>query len=357
MRAQHGLLRGRRGLGAAVAAALAALALVLVPAGLSVAGAAFSGTTVDTGDQLATSRLQPPSGLTATQSCTAAPTITERTATSATGTGSVTLAMPSGTSAGDVLVAHVAYHDGGVTLSAPSTWARLGQTTDSGTHVTSAVYWKVAAAGEPTAVFSHPTDTAAVMAAGLTAFVGASGATAPAIAGASGSSATATTPSLTTTATNVAVLHLFSKTHEALPAPAGTTSLFGVVNGSGTGSVGVRGAVETFAGPGSTPARSATSPTADSSAWVTQAVVLQRVRDTPSAALSWTPTSSSWASGYVLAREVGGAAPVTSTVSGASTASATQSPLVNDTAYVFRLTTSKGTWRSTSVTASLTPSC
>ena len=354
MRRQQGSRWGRRGLVAAVVAALAAVALVLAPAWLHGTGAAFSATTASTGDELATGRLQPPSGLTVTQTCAAAPAITQRTPSSSTGTASVTLPMPPGTAAGDVLVAHVGYHDRAVALTAPSGWTLLGQTTDSGNHVTSAVYWKVATAGEPSAVFGHPDGASAVLAAGLTAFVGARE-VAPQYGSATGSGTTATTPSLTTTATGVAVVHLLTKTREALPAPSGTTDLYGAVAAPGSGGVGVRGAVETSAGPGATPSRSATG--AESSAWVTQALVLQRVRDTPSAALSWTPSTSSWAGGYVLSREVGGSTQATTMLPGVSTAGAAQGPLVNGTAYTFRLTTTGGTWRSSSVTAGLSPSC
>lgn len=356
MAAQHRPRRGRRGLFAATAAALAALALVLAPTALDGTRASFSATTANAGDELATGQVQPPSGLTVAQSCAAASSITQRTATTDDGTASVVLPMPSGTTTGDLLVAHVAYHDGAVILGAPSGWVRLGQTTDGGQHVTSAVYWKVAAAGEPTAVFSHPDGATGVMAAGLIAFVGARP-TAPAIAAATNSGTTATTPSLTTTATGVTVAHLFSKTREALPAPTGMTNRYQRASGTGTGNVGVSAAVETFAGPGSTPSRSATSTTGDSSAWVAQALVLQRVRDTPSAQLSWTASPSSWASGYVLDRVVGGSVQATAMPPGVATVSATQGPLVNGTAYTFRLTTARDTWRSTSVTTLLTPNC
>ncbi|MGY1803834.1 hypothetical protein ACI78T_11195 [Blastococcus sp. SYSU D00922] len=350
MRAHRGTRRGLR----AVAAGLAALALVLAPAALDGTRAAFSATTSNAGDELATRQLQPPSGLTVTQSCAAAPAITRRASTTDTGTASVTLPMPAGTTAGDFLLAHVAYHDGVQPLTAPSSWALLGQTTNSGS-VTSAVYWKVAGTGEPGAVFRHPdTSSGVLFAGGLTAFRGVRPVT-PLFAGVDGSSSTPTTPSVSTSNSGVQVVHLFSKTQGPVDPASGATDFYGAATGSGdTVHVGIRGAGETFAGPGSTPARSATAAT--SSRWVAQTVVLQRAAGTPSANLQWTASPSSWAGGYELTRE-GGVVQAPQPVPGVATTSATNGPLVNGTSYTFRLTTSRGTWRSTAVAAGLTPNC
>ena len=64
MHAQRGRRRGRRGLLAAVGAALTALALVLAPSALDGARASFAATAVNSGDQWVADQLQPPSGLT-----------------------------------------------------------------------------------------------------------------------------------------------------------------------------------------------------------------------------------------------------------------------------------------------------
>src|SRR3954452_10319753 len=119
MRAQRGPRRGRRALLAATAAPPAALALVLAPATLDGTRATFSATTANAGDELATNQLQPPSGLTVTKTCAAAPAITHRTATGAQGTTSVTLPLPLGTTAGDLLMAQIVYADGAETITAP----------------------------------------------------------------------------------------------------------------------------------------------------------------------------------------------------------------------------------------------
>jgi hypothetical protein len=354
MRAKHRLRRRRPGLLAVVVAVLSALALVLGPAALDGARASFSATTVNTGDELVADQLQPPSGLTATQSCTSTSAITQIGSTTATGTASVTLQMPNGIAAGDYLLAHVGYHDSVQTLTAPGGWKPVGQT-DSST-IASNVYWKVAVAGEPSAVFSHPTaGSTKLFAGGVTAFRNVR-AVAPVFGGAEGSSTTATTPSVTTTGTDVEVVHLFTKTQGPLNDVPNITDFYGTSTGTGDSvNVGIRGAGEPFAGPGSTPTRSATA--TDSSRWVAQAVVLRRVPGTPSANLSWTPSPSTWASGYLLDRVVSGGSTTTTTVSGAGTPNTTQSALADGTAYTFQLTTSKGTWRSTSVTAALTTNC
>jgi hypothetical protein len=351
-------LRGpRRGVLAAVASALVALALVLGPATLDGTRAAFSATTANAGDQLATAQLQPPSGLTVTQSCTAAPAITHRMPTGAQGTTTVTLPVPPGTAAGDLLVAQIVYRDGAETLTVPTGWTPLTEASN-GIEITSALYWKVAVAGEPAPVFSRPLAAPGVMAGGLVAYVGVR-TTAPVVVfgNATGIGTTATTPSLATTDTTVEVVHLLTKSQEALPTPAGTTVLISGTTGIAPASLGVVAADETFAGPGSTPARSATSTTALSSEWIAQTVVLRRARDIPWATVSWTASPTSWAGGYVVTREVGGTVRGTQTVSGVATTSATHGPLLNGTNYTIRLVTSKGTWRSSSVTGALTPSC
>lgn len=358
MHAQRGARRGRRGLPAAVVAALAAVALVLAPTALDGARASFSAATVNSGDQWAADQLQPPADLTATLSCTTASAITQRTATSAatpsTGASSVTLAMPSGTAAGDLLVAHVAYHDGGVTLGKPGTWTLLDQVT-SGTNVTSAVYWRVAGPSEPSVTFTHPEGATAVMAAGLLSFVGARS-IGLAIADQTNTGPTASTPTLYTPASNVMVAHLFSKTREALPAPTGMTNRYERATGLGSGNVGVSAVVEPMTNAGTTTSRSATSSTNESSRWAAQVLVVQR--GVPSAQLSWTASPSTWATGYVLERLVGASVQATSTLSGRTNVNVTQNSLVNGTDYTFRLTAaSSGTWRSTSVSVPFDATC
>ena len=59
------------------------------------------------------------------------------------GTTSVSVAVPTGTTTGDVMLAQIAYHDSGETITAPSGWTLL-TSGSSGTQVTSGIYWKAA---------------------------------------------------------------------------------------------------------------------------------------------------------------------------------------------------------------------
>jgi hypothetical protein len=336
-------------------AAATALGLVVVPASLGGAHAAFSATTANAGDALATAQLQPPAGLTATQSCTSTPTITRRAYSGTVGTTSVSLPLPNGTSQNDVLLAVIAYHDGAETITAPSAWTLLSSAS-SGTQITSAIYWKAVGPSEPSpVVFSRPAGSTGDMGAALIDYTGAR-LSAPVVYGsATGVGQTATTPSLSTTGTTTEITHFLTKNQEVLPAPTGTSSIYGGMTSGTTTSEGMTAADETFTGPGSIPVRTSTSAT--STQWIAQTVVLRRVAGVPTAHLAWTASPSSWATGYLLDRQVGGSTQTTLTINGASAASTTDGPLTDATAYTYRLTAYRGTWRSSSVTTALTTNC
>ncbi len=97
--------------------------------------------------------------------------------------------------------------------------------------------------------------------------------------------------------------------------------------------------------------------TSTSLAWVAHTVALRPALGPPSAALTWTAGPSTWATGYRLERSVGGRVQATATVTPIGTTSAADGTLVNGTTYAFRLWAYRGTRISTSVTATLTPSC
>jgi hypothetical protein len=354
VRTQSDPPRGRRGLRAAAVAVAAVLGLVAVPATFAGAQATFSGTTGNTGDTLAADTLQPPAGLSATQSCAPAPAITRRQLSGGSGTASLTLTAPPGTTAGDVLIAHVAYRDVPEAISAPGGWTRLGEHTSG--PVTSAIYWKPATTGEPTAVFTRPAGSTGPIGGGMVALVGAS-IDPPVLSGATGTSPTATTEAATTTGTTVEALYFFTKDQDQLPTPAGTTQVGAGLLGTAPTTEGLTGAEETVPGPGTLPVRSATSTSGLSSAWIAQTVVLRRGPGAPTATLTWTPSTSTWADGYQLARQVGGVTEATASVPGASSASTTSGPLVSGTTYTFRLRAYRGSWRSAAVTTTLPTSC
>lgn len=330
------------------------MGLVGAPATLAGAHATFSATASNTGDTLATAQLQPPANLAVTQSCTATPTITPRTYSGSVGTTSVSVAVPTGTTSGDVMLAQIAYPDGAEVITAPSGWTLL-MTTSSGTQVTSAIYWKAATSSEPSVVFSRPAGSSGDFALAVNTYTGAR-LSVPAVYGsATGTGTVATTPSLTTTGTTTEITHFLTQRQGLFPVPSGTTSLYSGSSSASATSEGLTAADETFAGPGTIPTRTATS--SASTAWVAETVVLRRVAGTPSANASWTASSSTWATGYLLDRQVGGTTQSTATVAGASTTSTTDGALTDATGYTYRLTTYKGTWRSSSVTATLTTDC
>jgi hypothetical protein len=78
-----------------------------------------------------------------------------------TGT-SVAPAVPTGTVAGDVMIATVNV-DAAVTISPPTGWTAATPNT-SGSHQTARLFWKVATSGETATTFSHPGASVAMSA-------------------------------------------------------------------------------------------------------------------------------------------------------------------------------------------------
>ena len=341
--------RDRRAPGARLAGVVAVLGLLVAVLTLPSVHSAFSATTGTPANSLAADQLRPPSGLVVTQTCSYAP-IVVRGALASTALSPLSLSPPSGTQAGDVLVAQVAYY-GASTITAPSGWTAILADTSGGV-VTSAVYWKVAVAGEPAATFTRPSADTGDMVGGIVAYSGVSVSAPVAVAGrATGSGETATSPALTTTATGVVVLHLLTKSAAQLPTPAGTTGRWRLSSDT----EGVTAADESFTGPGAIPSRTSTSPGA-AAAWIAQTVVLRPALQQVGAALSWTASPDSWADGYRGERSVAGTLQRTVSVP-IGTTTATDAPLVNGTTYSYRVRAHRGAWVSTAVTATLTPSC
>ena len=336
---------------------LACLGLLLLPATFPLASAAFAGSTTDLGNMASTDTVAPPTGLAVSQTCAAGPGIAARGATSATGLSSLTLTPPGGTAAGDLLVAQVTNRDGAYTLTVPSGWTVIGaRTTASGSStITSALFWKWAAAGEGSATFTLGT-TDIQMVGGVVAYSGVHSSGPVNVSGvATGTSTVATAPSVTTTAANAMLVNAYAKRQEALPAVSGLTPRWSLISGTGAGNLGATAGDVLFAGPGATPARSVTA--SNSFEWVAHTVALRPAPGPPSASLTWTASPSTWATGYRLERTVGATVQSTATVTPISTTATTSGPLVNGTTYGFRLWAYHGTWVSTVVTGGLTPSC
>jgi hypothetical protein len=332
-----------------------ALGLLLLPATFPVASASFTASTSDGGNAVTAATLDPPSNLAVTQTCTAVPGPVYRAATGASGVNSVYLTTPAGIAAGDLLIAHVSNRDSWP-MPTPAGWTLIRRDSN-GTQVQAAVFWRVATASEPAGVtFALTGSSTTELVGGILAYSGVSTTSPVNASGVStGSGATATTPSVTTTARNTHLLQIVAKRQEALPAPTGTTSRGSLLSGSS--GLGVVAGDEAFVGPGTTTSRSATSGSAFSSQWVAHSVALRPPAGTPSASLTWTASPTSAASGYRLERVVGGTVQSTATVTPISAASTTDGTLINGTAYTYRLRTYYGTWTSTAVSTTFTPSC
>ena len=342
-----------------LAALVAALALVAAVLTLPTASAVFTSRTTNPANALAADRLQPPSGLTATTSCLSS-TIVFRAATKAAGSGSLVLPTPPGTSAGDLLVAQVSNWGGPAVLTPPAGWTLIRRDsafqTNGAAQVTSALFWRVAVATEPASA-TFQLAAAVDMAGGIAAYSGASTTSAvDAHEAATSTSATTTVPSVTTTVANTMLVHVITKRQEQLPAPGGTAERWRLISGTGTSIQGVSAGDASFAGPGATSARSSTSPSNFSSEWIGQTIALRPIPQQPAATLNWTATPSSWATGYRGERIVGGTVQATSSAP-MGTTTVTDPGLVNGTTYTYRIWAHRGTWVSTAVTTTLTPSC
>ena len=198
--------RTRRVPGVLLVGLVAALGLLVAVLALPSVDTAFSATRGTLPSSFATDRLQPPGGLTVTQTCTYAPIVLQGSPSS-TKVSPLELSPPTGTLAGDVLVAQVAYY-GTSTVPPPSGWTRVVLPDTSGGVVTSAVYWKVAVLNEPVASFSRPDTTTGDMVGGIVGYRGVSGSSPiAAVGGATGSGDIATSSStVSTTATGTVVV-------------------------------------------------------------------------------------------------------------------------------------------------------
>ena len=280
--------RGERGLSRPARAALVAAVVGLVATMVGFTIAAFSATTSNSNNSFAAGTVLPPSGFSVTETCAGgAAAIAFRSASSAKGKDSLTIATPSGVTAGDVMVAQVSNRNGLPTLTAPPGWTLVRRDTNAN-QVASAIFWKAVGAAElGTVTFALVGTLDEQMAGGIVAYSGADTSNPVHASGmSSGFSTTATTPSVTTTVANTRIFQAIAKRQEAMPEPSGTTARWEILSGGGANAVGATAGDETFVGPGATPAR--TSTTGFSAEWIAHTVALRRVSSTPSAAASWT---------------------------------------------------------------------
>ena len=335
-------------------ACVAAMAALLTTAGVAYAG--FSATS-GVATTLSTATLAPPSDPVVSQSCTPPATIVLRGATSARGDDALTIAIPPGTTTGDVLVAHVANRygvHGGITP--PAGWTLLDRRS-SGTQVTSAIYWRIAGATEPAAVTFDLLDSWKVqMVGGIVGYSGVSTHTPiNAWGAATGTGGTATMPTVTTTAPGTMVVRTVTKRQEAMPAPTGTTQRWRLMSGNGAATAGATGSDAFFAGSGATPP--ASTSTGFGTEWIGHTVALRAIPGTPTANASWTASPSTWATGYVAERRAGSVVQGSAAITPVSVTSATDGPLVNGVTYTYRLWTYRDAWTSPVVSVTFRPDC
>lgn len=333
------------------------LVLLSVVTTVPAADAAFSDSAGLPSTTVTTNQLMPPTRLTVSHTCVPPSAVVFRGASSGSGQDKLTITKPVGVQADDVLVAQVTNSNGLYTnLTAPAGWVLLGRTS-SGGQVTAAVFYKVAAAVEPSSFTFRLVGSSGVpMSGGIAAFDGVS--TSDPVDGfgvATGSGATATTPSVTTSVAGTVLLRLISKREDDVPAPTGTTPLWQLPASAGSGAEGATASYEGFAGPGVTPSR--TSTTVSSSEWVTHTVALRPTPATANVNAAWTASPSTWATGYLVERVVNGAVQASGTVGPASATSSTDGPLPNGVTYTYRLSAYYQSWTSTPATASLTTNC
>ena len=276
-------------------AGLTAVLLVLVlTALLPGAHARFSSVTANTGDAWAADRILPPTDLVATQSCSSTP-IAFRSASSGSGSTSLTLSTPAGTQPGDVLLAQVANRGAAVDLTAPAGWVLVRRDSsfrpDAPTtaEVTSAVLRRVVMTNaEPSSATFTFASGAGQLVGGIAAYTGVSTSSPVDVHGAvAESSSTARSAAVTTTVGNTRLVHLLTKRQEVLPAPTGLAQRWALESGSGAGKAGATGADEAFSGPGAATVRTSASPSNFPGEWIGQTVALRPAPGSPSVGLTW----------------------------------------------------------------------
>lgn len=311
--------------------------------------AAFTASTT-TVASLASDTLDPPTGLSVGSSCAAGRTApTYRSASSASSGGpSVTVNLPAGTQAGDVLVAMaIGMSNPGEITFTNSTWNLLHQPGNNSQDILGASFWRRATAAEPashTFQMGDPDPGAVIIAAysavdSVTAVDASAGQF-------NNNLSSAVVPSITTTtAATRLVSGVAVEGPATVAAPTGQTQ-----RRMQTVSGGVLGlADESFATVGASGTRSVSLGSNRYSAGM--AVALRGV-PTPTVNVSWTATADTYATGYELVRT--GGATVTTAISGRNTVAASDTAVSSATSYTYTLRSVYGSWKSTAVAGAVT---
>ncbi len=332
-------------------AGTAALLLIMV-ASLPTTSATFTDTTHSPAIDFQAGSVQPPSNLQLTAGCVATPAITFRSSTTTGGDGSpITLARPTGTAAGDVLIAHVALRDD-VPLTAPAGWASINT---SSTAPYSTVYYKVAGGSEPTSYTWIP-SSGVRYAAGLGAWSNVRNVSPiHARAAGSGKGSSIVAPSVTTTRSDTMLVAFWSiSDNGGVTVPATMTERWDIdssQSGARNQQVQTSMATETLGAVGASGTRTASAGASESNVGLT--IALQKPA-MPKVDATWTATPSTWATGHRLQRWLGAAQQTNDTITPRTTTSVSHSPLAANTTYQYRLRAYHQSWQSNEITASVT---
>ncbi|MCB1002833.1 MAG: signal peptidase I [Acidimicrobiales bacterium] len=347
-------------------AELGAVALTVLVAHATVtAYAAFAATTGNAGNQFAAGTLAAPSGFSvAPGSCVGSASVGFRSASHAANTSGdeIVIARPAGVQEGDVMIAGISWHthdSSGTQIDPPAGWNAIRIDTEF-THIVQGLFWKAATSAEPASYrFGNGTlDSSREVVGGIAAYTGVDPVTPVDVHGGTATPSvvfTLTAPSVAATVAGGRLVSFFGQHDPGLfSTPAGMSGRFTDTVGNGERAVHALLADQALASAGATGTRSATS--AGNGSGVAQSLVLDPAGGVTSASLSWAPSPSPFADGYLLQRFIGATLDDQWLITPESASSVVDfGGLVAGTGYTYRLSTTSGTWRSPPVTLAYTP--
>lgn len=303
------------------------------------------------GTAISTGTLAAPTNVAVSQSCNADPTPVRRTGAAGTTTtfgatsGSITIARPTGATAGDVLVAGIlaSGNYSFASLTAPSGWTL--QRRDASNQGGQFVYTHLVGASEPASyAWSNVLGDAS---GGIAAFTGVDRTTPVNAANGAmaSSSGTIVAPSVTTTRANVLLVAVFGLGAAVNQTPQ--ASMSSIWSGFSSSGLSIMAAQESWPTAGATGTRTATGASGQS---VGQMIALQPPRY-PYVTTTWTPSTSTSATGQLFTRSSGGTVQVQASLD-PSVTTRTGGPLTSGTPYTNGVAATLNNWIST--TSSIT---
>ena len=327
----------------------------MVTLGLAATGtqAAWVDASTVTGTTVATGTLAPPTGVSVSQTCVPDPSPVRQSGTTlttnASNSGSVTIARPAGAVAGDLLLAAVTWTGDWTTAtpSAPGGWTLIRATGDNA--LGQFLYYRLMTAGDPASwTWTGPASNAT---GGMLAYSGidASNPVNTSSGAPDTVSGQATAPSVTTTRGNVVLVAFFGVLNGNLQTPP--ASMNAVWNGASL----TAPAISTLAAQQSWPAIGTTGSriaTGNGTRSVSQMVALQPYVY-PYATVTWTPSTTSYATGQDYRRTVSAVLQRQASLGVAAT-SEYDGPLSTGTNYTVTLRATYNNWSSEGAAASFT---